>query len=284
MHKLAHQANETQQVMHALATVRKYEAKLQRMEEKRANSGAPRSSRNFSTLLFDQNAKKTPRKAVKHVINEVCHMLHRSLKRYTLRKRPTASFSMTISRDDFLSLCKGYGPIYTNPNTDDLQFRLQDANVSSSKACNALGKMLGRKWVTKRMYGKKIWQRRDCSHVAIVPENEQKNFVVAKWHMEQCRQIDIDGKERVTKRPKMLFRFPRATVPCDTSVPEANKREARAAHASKVADREARARVKGRGSTKRKRAPESSTAAESSSSGSRLRRYGVTITLMCRAY
>jgi hypothetical protein len=93
-----------------------------------------------------------------------------------------------------------------------------------------LKKLLGRQWIARRMYGQKIWKRRDCSHVDVIPDNAQKNAVIAAWAMETARQVDITGKERITQRPKMIFRFPRNTLPTTTHAPSAVKAAAKMKH------------------------------------------------------
>lgn len=219
--RLAHEANEAQQLALALRRVREYEAKVQREEERKAN-GTPCRRTKYARVLRRENVQKTPRRSVVKVGQQIAHLLQRSLKRYVLRKRPTASFSLTLSRAKFIKFFKGFGKIEATEDGQKLRFTmLSDCKQSVN---DKFGELLGfppgdQNAIIRRFYGKKFWKARDCSFVDVIDDNPQKNKVCAFWAEEKVSQIDLFGKKISTTRPKTLIRFPRNTLPAQSKAP-----------------------------------------------------------------
>jgi hypothetical protein len=125
---LAHQKNEAQQLAFAIQKVKEYEKKLQRDEERKAN-GDRRCRVRYTELVSAANARRTSRNTIRAIVDEVAHALHRSLKRYVLRKHATASFSMTISKQKFRQLFQGFGEIKANKDGTKMLFTLRDCTI-----------------------------------------------------------------------------------------------------------------------------------------------------------
>lgn len=230
---MAEENNEKEEVRQAIRLVAAYERKLQQAEEQKSRK-TPRFRCKYSRVVRAASAKKTPRDVISSLVDVVGHLLQRSLKRYVLRKMATASFSCTMTKKDFIRMFQGFGIIESTDDKQRLKFTMTSSPDQSLTdklgECLRSGGQGNENWIIRRFYGKKIWKRRDCAFVHIVEENAAKNKIVAYWSLEQTTQLDLFGEQRETLRPRMLFRFPRNTVPAISMVSQDKAANAKKAY------------------------------------------------------
>lgn len=214
--RLAKESEEYVDLRRALWLVKRAERGLQRIEEIKIRRG----SRKLAKVVSEEKTT-TPssREDLKDIIGDVIHCLQRNMTRYELKKNRTASFSVRISREQFMKLWGGYATITSSASGDRLRAVL--TGVRAQEVTDKFGKALGvgaglDNWVIRRMYGSDVNQKRDCSFVHVVPDNNYKNKIFANWRLQQTSQLDITGIRRETEMPTMRVRFPRKCVPTST--------------------------------------------------------------------
>eukprot|EP00466_Bigelowiella_natans_P005719 jgi/Bigna1/77272/fgenesh1_pg.46_\ len=214
--RLAAEQREESELKNAPLSIRRCEKKLQGRENRRHLTR--RISRKVCKTLFEekQSCKCDGHGPAGAMIDNVALGSQQALKRCTLRKRATASFSLPMSKEHFLQLWKGCAKVESNDTEGVLPATMDGERQrdTSNKLAEALGIEPNEgNWVIRRMHGLDPLKRRDCSHIHVQKSHADEKNVKVMWKSQTLRQIDIRGTERVVSKSRMTLRFPRNVVP-----------------------------------------------------------------------
>lgn len=226
---LAEEQGERQELAFALKRVAQYERKMQLIEdanELRAAGmgGLPKRGRLpeylQDHLLEEVEVKRTSRVHVRELIDKVIHKMQHSLKRYHLRKRACAVWSLGCSEAEFFSLFGGYCSIQRHIHSKRLYvcFRGKDtADVN-----DALGKVLDvtsaeKYWYCRRYYGQNLGRDRDCAYIDVDHSHAKRKHVLFSLKTEKTTHLDRRGVRRSTSFSKLYCSYPRSATPVKPS-------------------------------------------------------------------
>ena len=216
MFRLEFEAQEHWRLRKALEIAKRAEKKLQDVEERKIRK-SHRSHK--SVLLEESKTQPKPREPLSRAIGDVVHCLQRKLTRCMLKKNKTVSFTVTISRQEFLDLWGGCATVTGSASGNYMKATLK--GETTQEITDKLGKALNigtglDNWVVRRLHGEDITKRRDCAHVHVKPDDPHRKCIVARWRHQTTSQIDISGTERSTSMEMMTVRFPRHCTPVST--------------------------------------------------------------------
>ena len=179
--RLAEEQAEARDLARALALVKKCEVKLQAREERAASRDfGPRGRRTrFPEIVAGVHEEKIPRNQISQLINDFKYRLQCGLRRYQLKRLSTATFNMRATRDEFVSLFKGYTETRGSRDGDKLLAIID--KESPQKTTDLLAEILGDRpgrdnWVIRRLCGRRVDRRRDCSFIHIVKDLQNTNL------------------------------------------------------------------------------------------------------------
>eukprot|EP00466_Bigelowiella_natans_P017301 jgi/Bigna1/84483/fgenesh1_pg.141_\ len=243
--RLAAEQREELELKSAPLSIRRCEKKLQMRENRRHLKR--RISRNACKTLFEE---KQSHKCDGHgpgaMINNAAFGSQQALKRCTLGKRATASFSLPMSKEHFLKLWKGHAKTESN-DTEDVLSATMDGERQRDTS-NELAEALGIEpnegnWVIRRMCGLDPLKRRDCAHIHVQKSHADEKNTKVMWKSQTLRQIDIRGTERVASKSRMTLRFPRNVAPCSSKLNAEQRQKHQELNAKKAEKASKRCRV-----------------------------------------
>lgn len=206
---------ESRQLAKAFKLIRKWERKLQRIEENKNHPDYVPNQRRRRSKYYEvrsypaENNPRTPRDGLSDVIEALKCKIQRALKRYALTSRSHTTFSMRCSKSEFLDLFKGFSDIY-----GEERLRTFLTGNNRGEVLQKLSEVLGlsaqdRNWIARRYYGRDLDVTRDCSYIALDVKDKPRSSIQFDWRQEVCFQLDHAGTERICKFPKLLMKFPR---------------------------------------------------------------------------
>eukprot|EP00466_Bigelowiella_natans_P007136 jgi/Bigna1/83703/fgenesh1_pg.113_\ len=212
--RLAAEQREESTLKNALLSIRRCEKKLQARENRR-HLKRRISRKTCKTLFEEKQSCKCDRHGPGAMINNAVFGSQQALKRCTLGKRATASFSLPISKEHFLQLWKGCAKVE--------MMSIMESNDTEGVLSATMDEALGIEpnegnWVIRRMCGLDPLKRRDCSCIHVQKSHADEKNTKVTWKSQTLRQIDIRGTERVASKSRMTFRFPGNVAPCSTEL------------------------------------------------------------------
>lgn len=229
---LAAEQAEERDLRWAFKMVAKYERRLQnrenRKEVRRMISGDRKKNKERKkrapqhldeARLSTVECQKVDRQDIEDLTKLLVHLFQRSLRRYHLRKGARATFSVRLSRTEFLQIFGGYVTIKQHVNGK--LFAVLNAK-NTPDLNDQLGPILKmgkneRFWYCRRYYGADPSEARDCAYIKCDGDHSSRSEVIFIWSQEKTAQIDRQGKERSTTMGKLRCRFPRGTAKVNPS-------------------------------------------------------------------